>query len=340
MTNQEYQPKNLALMLTDQCPAECGHCIVESGPHGKNIMEQDLICRVIGQAWELGFSQVFLYGGEPFLRIHDTLPYAIEMTYKYGLFPSVGTNGFWGKTEKMAQDNLGVIDAIAAQYDRIFPISLSVDEYHEKFVPPESIARIIKEVRFGHYDHIRLKIQTLTSPSSFEALERLYDACMEVGIELIKTDRSGVYPTLPQEFIEVIPENNPQIANLLNCPEDRIEELVALKSSTEDERSVIEMRDDRDGYERRYFIFPEQKYIIPIYFDSVINAGRAQVPGTPLEFGSKNAPKGEFIFIAPNARAYAYPAQVPDQIGAVLYIDNLKGTISWVRGKLEELGIG
>jgi len=286
----------------------------------------------------LGFSQVFLYGGEPFLRIHDTLPYAIEMTYNMDYFLLSERMDF-GEKQKKWHRIFRVIDAIAAQYDRIFPISLSVDEYHEKFVPPESIARIIKEVRFGHYDHIRLKIQTLTSPSSFEALERLYDACMEVGIELIKTDRSGVYPTLPQEFIEVIPENNPQIANLLNCPEDRIEELVALKSSTEDERLSLRCAMTEMDMSADILFFLSKNISFRYILIQLLMPEELRFQEHHLNLDLKMPQKGSYIY-CPKCSCIRLSGASSGSNGAVLYIDNLKGTISWVRGKLEELGIG
>ena len=62
--------RELWIHLTNRCNYACRHCLVSSGPAGKDGLSAEAVADVIRQARELGAETFFLTGGEPLLR-HD-----------------------------------------------------------------------------------------------------------------------------------------------------------------------------------------------------------------------------------------------------------------------------
>ena len=79
---KQYNPKTLALMLSQQCNAECNHCVVESTKEKSPLLDKNLIQSALKNAIKHEISNVLIYGGEPFLQYKDLLPYSIEESFK------------------------------------------------------------------------------------------------------------------------------------------------------------------------------------------------------------------------------------------------------------------
>lgn len=125
---------NIGLMLTYKCSVACPHCIVEAGPHRKEIMSIENSFK-----WSLEASVyrsrhikgLALTGGEPFFDM-ENLKIISEHGRKLGFVISAVTNAFWASTKERALEVLLQVPAIQM-------ISLSTDVYHLKSIPFDNI---------------------------------------------------------------------------------------------------------------------------------------------------------------------------------------------------------
>ena len=61
------------------CNLSCSYCVAESTPRApRNAIGLDNACRIVDEAVDLGFSELFFSGGEPFIldEIYDMLAYS------------------------------------------------------------------------------------------------------------------------------------------------------------------------------------------------------------------------------------------------------------------------
>lgn len=323
MSYQEYQPRTLVLMLSGQCNIICDHCIVNGSPYNHDRLSNETITDTTTQAKENRIDHSILYGGEPFLRMNDTLPYAMEASFKQGLDVTVATNGFWGRTEKFATDTMAKLERIAQTYDRMLSIYLSIDAHHAAFIPTESIAHIIKVFRLGSFPHLSLGLGTFDSDEDDKAYEKIFDLLRASNIHLLESnDSTFVYPALPEDLIEGTPENYPLIKKKLGLQENETDERMwrVIKTRLEFGEHPLIAREFDSGFgDKRYLMFGNKHFTIDLMVDSIISAGRAQKNKKfeiKTEYASNDNP---YIIYAPDGNAYGYPAQIAQQLFPVSY---------------------
>lgn len=125
---------NIGLMLTYKCSVACPHCIVEAGPHRKEMMSLENAFKWSSEASEYGDRHIkglALTGGEPFFDM-DNLKSISGHGRKLGFVLSVVTNAFWASTKEQALK-------VLSQVPDIQMISFSTDVYHLKSIPFENI---------------------------------------------------------------------------------------------------------------------------------------------------------------------------------------------------------
>lgn len=118
--------KELGFEITTQCPLECAHCIVESGPK-RNERAIDMIPQWVGDGADLdGLEAVVATGGEPFLY-PQALAYLSEIARKRGCVFRVLTSASWARTPEKAAAMLNkvLVDHLVVSFDR----------YHQAFLP-------------------------------------------------------------------------------------------------------------------------------------------------------------------------------------------------------------
>ena len=124
----------LMIILSDICTATCRACYGSCSPRNKNVMDESLMLRAIGQAKESGIAKYIGFsGGEPFLH-YDLLKKGLKCAKGCGFLTAVCTNGFWG----------GWADDEIAKRIGSLPIDsiiLSTDGFHEPFVSKAHIGR-------------------------------------------------------------------------------------------------------------------------------------------------------------------------------------------------------
>lgn len=326
---QSYSPSALVLTLSRRCNLSCRHCIVEAESGLTEQLDTSLIDAVLSQAKSIGITHPIIYGGESFLHATNLLPYTMNRIFENGFQEiSLATNGFWGRTEDQADKNLRLIESIAMKHDGHISLGLSVDQYHQPYVPPESIANIILQHKKGGYPHVKLGVATFQEQESFNVVGQAYDACERLGIQLIESNDGGqLYPALLSEFIEFSSKNFPIIGGQLGLDEPYDEAtILSILANTLDTTAslrdfvlpkVIARRIDIGEGLREYIVFPDDQFLIDFIVDErVLNAGRARTGGA-LERSNSNLGI-DYLVIAPNGQAYAFPAHISTEQGIII----------------------
>jgi pyruvate-formate lyase-activating enzyme len=129
----------LPLMITRRCNLGCAHCSVESSPEvrGRQPTEPELL-EVVRQAAAAGVRAIQFTGGEPMLRQRLVLKLMREAR-RLGIGSALTTNGFWGRTPKLARTRLRAL--LGAGLARL---TVSFDRYHAAFQGPEPAVNIVR----------------------------------------------------------------------------------------------------------------------------------------------------------------------------------------------------
>ena len=123
----------LCLVMTDRCTAACDFCGFSCSPDNRQVMDVDLMVRMIREAKAMGMQAVSFSGGEPFLY-PQLLEEGVRAAREEKLSVNIATNGFWG-----AWDD----EKIEETLKRVRPdtMGFSYDSFHRKFVPEEVFYR-------------------------------------------------------------------------------------------------------------------------------------------------------------------------------------------------------
>ena len=114
----------LHLLLTNQCPFECDHCFVWSGPFQSGTMTLDIVEHIIDQAEQLGtIDWIYFEGGEAFLY-YPILLSGVRRAKQRGFSVGIVTNAYWANSDS---DALEWLDPLAGSVD---DLSISSDSYH------------------------------------------------------------------------------------------------------------------------------------------------------------------------------------------------------------------
>lgn len=134
---------HLTFHLTLACPLKCAHCIVEAGPGLQNTtMPLEIARRYAGQMAELyahGIRLISFTGGEPLLA-REQLQVLSEAAAAAGMTCGVVTAAHWAASERVA---LRIVDGLPA----ISIWDMSIDSYHEQFIPAERVRTAYKAVK-------------------------------------------------------------------------------------------------------------------------------------------------------------------------------------------------
>jgi len=181
-----YSPHGLAVYITNQCfPGGCEHCILScsvSPPEGIHVIEEPSMLKAIDEARDAGLDTVYFPGGEPFLHF-DILLKGVRRSFENGLNVSVETNGIWAQSLEKARNCLDAIGEIAKDFpSNLLIISISLDEFHEKHIPFENLAHVVR----AHFEkpdteNMPLSMHQMNTPNTSETTERFLDTLEKVG---------------------------------------------------------------------------------------------------------------------------------------------------------------
>ncbi len=130
---------SIGFSITNRCPIACRHCIIEAGPHRREEMDlSDATCWMQqAAAYRNGhIKSVVITGGEPFYN-PTLLTALLRCSLACGLVPAVVTNAFWAPTLKAALQTL-------RELPRIAMLTISTDEYHQRFIPVANVRNALR----------------------------------------------------------------------------------------------------------------------------------------------------------------------------------------------------
>jgi organic radical activating enzyme len=137
----------LKVHMTYGCTARCDHCRFGCSRWSGPVIEYDLVIECVDALQELNhLERVVLMGGEPGLvpELTHRLATAIR---RRGVAVNVETNASWATDDEAARRFLEPLYAQGAA------VMLSLDIWHERFVPPARVARAARmsEALGGEY---------------------------------------------------------------------------------------------------------------------------------------------------------------------------------------------
>lgn len=114
----------LHLLLTNQCPFECDHCFVWSGPFQTGTMTLDVVGHILNEAEQFGSIEwIYFEGGEAFLY-YPILLSGVRQAVARGFKVGIVSNAFWANSES---DAFEWLEPLAGLID---DFSISSDSYH------------------------------------------------------------------------------------------------------------------------------------------------------------------------------------------------------------------
>jgi hypothetical protein len=163
-------PGHLGVLVTDRCPVNCSHCILESRPDSGSDLDIDKFVAWVEHASpEIPIKSVCLTGGEPFF-LYDLLIELCRRLSSLDLVVGVLTSAYWAVSDAKTKELLATLaDAGLSAF------SVSVDEHHLSHIPATNLIRALTEAK-------KLKLITSVSlryPASMD-LSQAYFYAMEV----------------------------------------------------------------------------------------------------------------------------------------------------------------
>jgi organic radical activating enzyme len=138
------RPTSFAIHVTYTCPLACAHCCFHSSPENTDKLDVSVILQSIEQLDKTEIKLVAFTGGEPLLLGQDLVT-VVRAAKARGFTTRVVTSAYFGRKREYAAKRLGAL--ARAGLDQV---SISWDDYHEKFVDFESVANVFHEsVKLG-----------------------------------------------------------------------------------------------------------------------------------------------------------------------------------------------
>ena len=166
----------LWLYTNFDCNLTCSYCVTESTPTAlRRALSLAHVQRLVDEAIALGFSDVFLTGGEPFLldQIYDIVDYASTR-----MNTTVLTNGVLLRGDRLAR-----LQTIANDNLRI---QVSLDggraEHHDPYRGAGTWAQAVKGIERLQAQGIQVCISTTETPANSAHLDELHTFRRSLGI--------------------------------------------------------------------------------------------------------------------------------------------------------------
>ena len=149
------------------CNIRCSYCVAESSPQAeRNGLSPETVFRLVDEAVELDFEEVFLTGGEPFVldNIYEMLAYAMSCMKTTGLTNAMLLRG--KRLERLcaiANDNL----TVQVSLDGARP------EHHDAYRGEGTWQKTVEGVRLLQENGLRLRLATTETPANSEHIAEL-----------------------------------------------------------------------------------------------------------------------------------------------------------------------
>lgn len=136
MSLEPYSRRQLTFITTDNCTADCPHCIMHARPGKKHALSFAQMKQSIDAYQEKAKLLLVIFtGGEPTLlgeELFRTIRYCAEQS----ILTRIVTNCHWAGTEERAKAMLRKLREAGLN-----EINFSMDDYHAPYVPIENVRR-------------------------------------------------------------------------------------------------------------------------------------------------------------------------------------------------------
>jgi MoaA/NifB/PqqE/SkfB family radical SAM enzyme len=166
----------LWLYTNYDCNLRCSYCVAKSSPNApRRALGLANVKRLVDEAVELGFSDIFFTGGEPFILndIYDMLAYAAAQVKTTVLTNAMLLRGSrLDKLAAIAHDNLSV--------------QVSLDggcpEDHDAYRGPGSWVKTVEGIKLLQERGFRVRLSTTETPANLAHLEQICEFHRSLGI--------------------------------------------------------------------------------------------------------------------------------------------------------------
>lgn len=168
MKHDLIEHRNLTLMLTYRCNAQCAECGTFSSPHDKNDITLETALKAIDWAKDIELEQVVFTGGEPSLRWDDLLT-CIRYAKTKGMVTRVVTNGQWATSKETADTRIR--ELMDAGLDEI---NYSTGDEHVRFIPLEHVLHAVQAaISAGMNSALMFELRAKSRIDEKDLLEKL-----------------------------------------------------------------------------------------------------------------------------------------------------------------------
>ncbi len=166
----------LWLYTNYDCNLRCSYCVAKSSPNApRRALGMANVQRLVNEAVELGFSDIFFTGGEPFIlnEIYDMLTYSSARVKT-----TVLTNAMLLRGPRL--------DKLCAIANDNLMVQVSLDggqpEHHDAYRGKGSWAKTVEGIKLLQERGFRVRLSTTETPANSTHLEQVCEFHRSLGI--------------------------------------------------------------------------------------------------------------------------------------------------------------
>lgn len=178
-----FKVSNVGICYSTICDMWCDHCILQN--YQRITMPKNIAESITHQACLYKIKSVTFTGGEPMIFLKDIED--IMFRYKNNVSFDIITNALWAKNSEK-KDIVKTLEKL--KMCGLSHISLSTDEFHQKFVPIETI-KLVAILALEHGLQVTV-MYTMTKSSSIENFRELE----RIGAIIRKNQLVPIHPML------------------------------------------------------------------------------------------------------------------------------------------------
>lgn len=140
-----------SIVTTDGCTARCSHCLMNCTPHKKNKVQFEQIQKSIDQVVKNYNVKLIVFTGGESTLLGEDLIRAIRYCTLNFLRTRLVTNAHWATNPERAKRYIENFRSVG-----LCELDISVDDYHEPFVPLENIRNVWQASKGAGFDSVVL----------------------------------------------------------------------------------------------------------------------------------------------------------------------------------------
>jgi MoaA/NifB/PqqE/SkfB family radical SAM enzyme len=168
---------NLWLYTNFDCNLRCSYCVTESSPEAlRRPLGRENFCRLVDEGVALGFGDLFLTGGEPFVLpgIFDMLEYALSNARTTVLTNGVLLHG--SRLERLVSVASPRL-TVQVSLDGAFP------EHNDGYRGAGTWARTVRAIEALVAENVHVAISTTETPDNSDHLDDLRRFVRNLGVQ-------------------------------------------------------------------------------------------------------------------------------------------------------------